>query len=753
MLSKIYKLFIIILNILAENKTNKIIINDKEIIVIISEIIKIIIKIFENIISNEEKYYQIRKIQNEINGNKNHLNKCMVNMALFLKISLFIEPFKTEFFEFCLKFLFDILFPLIITLDEEKYYMEQNPELYQIYFNEVINNDELKFLNLNFRAIICTLIIKVFENIDSNSKNNLCFYIIEIFEKTMNNEIIKDNKINEKYKISKLFELLNQETKIDLCLLIIILLRKYLNININLRNKIIKYYIFNQNKIHSFNSKLIIIKVCILYEQILPYIFFYNEEDKYKLNYELFVNNAVLFLLNNLLESKVISNISLSTIIQLIDLFEENSINNHSKEFILFKEIFFNCLNNNFNNFYKIMELNNIPILFYVLTEKILKNIIIKESYYIILLLNKLSKKLFLLLNTNKNRDELNEIFSQIFNIFIQFLEGKNNLILYNKENLNQFNNILHYINSNFNDSLIDLYFDKLVNIEYLKIKITEKIDDSHIIFFKKIITKIQNEEKINEIYYNFISIIISIININNNSSISKELLNQILGIINKSFSFSDINSIKFALLLTLQIFNEFNNLNNDIIKLLLYQSLELNNLVNEYNEEIINLINILTLSIICSSIIFHKNEIYKIINEKDNNKFEEFILILDLNEDNDYWNYFNIYFKKFLFFGLYFLIKNKLEQNMFKNNIIKKNIIKFLSLLLFKINKNNSNSILNVPYEINNEEINFTNQANILIKKCFDKNNFLNELDENILFKELKNYIQAKDNELFNKF
>ena len=89
----------------------------------------------------------------------------------------------------------------------------------------------------------------------------------------------------------------------------------------------------------------------------------------------------------------------------------------------------------------------------------------------------------------------------------------------------------------------------------------------------------------------------------------------------------------------------------------------------------------------------------------------------------------------------------------MFKNNIIKKNIIKFLSLLLFKINKNNSNSILNVPYEINNEEINFTNQANILIKKCFDKNNFLNELDENILFKELKNYIQAKDNELFNKF
>ena len=46
-------------------------------------------------------------------------------------------------------------------------------------------------------------------------------------------------------------------------------------------------------------------------------------------------NNAVLFLLNNLLESKVISNISLSTIIQLIDLFEENSINNHSKEFIL----------------------------------------------------------------------------------------------------------------------------------------------------------------------------------------------------------------------------------------------------------------------------------------------------------------------------------------------------------------------------------------------------------------------------------
>ena len=78
-----------------------------------------------------------------------------------------------------------------------------------------------------------------------------------------------------------------------------------------------------------------------------------------------------------------------------------------------------------FKSFNYILNLKNIPFLFYILIEKILKNILIEESNYIFLLLNNLTKLFISKLNSFKNRDELLEYSKYIFNIFICFLEGK----------------------------------------------------------------------------------------------------------------------------------------------------------------------------------------------------------------------------------------------------------------------------------------------------------------------------------------
>ena len=244
-----------------------------------------------------------------------------------MEISLFIEPFKSDFSNYILKFLFDILFPMILTLDEEKYYMEKYPEEYQIYFNDIINNENIenKHININFRAIICSLIKEIFKKCDIISQNNIFSLIIEIFKETINNEIYKNSTTKNKNILPKsrgfMIEILNSETKIDLCLLVIILLNKYFHKNINCRNDFFKYIILNQEKIQSINSKLINIKICKLYRDILPLICNYQQENnKEKLNCELFIEKSICFLLNNILETEAVSNISLNIIIELLDL-------------------------------------------------------------------------------------------------------------------------------------------------------------------------------------------------------------------------------------------------------------------------------------------------------------------------------------------------------------------------------------------------------------------------------------------------
>ena len=62
--------------------------------------------------------------------------------------SLIREPIKTEFSGNMKQFFLDILFPLIVTVDDEKTFMENDPDGYHQYLNDII----FRFKTKNFRT-------------------------------------------------------------------------------------------------------------------------------------------------------------------------------------------------------------------------------------------------------------------------------------------------------------------------------------------------------------------------------------------------------------------------------------------------------------------------------------------------------------------------------------------------------------------------------------------------------------------------
>ena len=770
-INSIFKFINIILNILYEKTEKKLEITNNVIITIISELIKSIIKSFENLLYDKDKFYKIRSIKNEINKEKIYIYKYLNNITLFLKITLFIEPFKTEFSSFNFVFLFNVLFPLLISLDEEKYFMEEYPEQYLVYFNEIITKDD-KALNLNFRGFICSLIVKIFNDIELNSQNKILMIIFNTFKNTINKELGKNYKINidealpENQKI--LINELDSEIKIDLCLLIFIILKNSLKNNINYINNLITYLALNQEKIQSIKSKLILMKLCILYKDILPFTFycFKKQNNKETIFYESFINKAICFLLNNIMESKVVCNISIKAIIELI-----NSLklidNNFSRELILFKDAFNSSLNINFKSFIQVFSFKNIdiPFEFYELIEKLLENIIIKDKNSIAILLNNLANEMTLKIKNSLIKDNLFEYYEQILNIFIKFLEGINKSINSNEEE--KFRTIFNNVLLNINESFTELFFDKLIKIAYLYIKFIGRINLSIIIFMKKVLLKIENESIITTINYNFIFIFI--LNIDK-AQISKEEINEIfpyiIDLIIKSYSFTN-NSINFTLLLTFQLFTEYKtyNLNNKQIKLLINNVYENYYVINDdYLFHISDLINnILIISIISLSFIIYPGTTYRILNEfkeTKNTKFEKYILMLKIFNGNihneSYFHEIYFYLRIIEFIGLYSIIKNLIFKNVIENEKDKIKIFEAFILLFSErkegnlINcKENDNNILK---EITNDENEFINEVNINIKNILDKNCLINNINEKYLYSEIIEYIRINEIELFHK-
>ena len=371
------------------------------------------------------------------------------------------------------------------------------------------------------------------------------------------------------------------------------------------------------------------------------------------------------------------------------------------------------------------------------------------------------------------NKDELFDFCRYILNIFVHFLEGINISIISYEVEKEKFTNIINFILSNIDESLIEIFFEKLVKIAYLNIKFTKNIDSQILHLMERALLRIENEKTINKISYNLIYTFI--LNVSKSKiPIEKinEILTYIINIIIKSYSFTSDNSFNLTLLLTFLIINGFKtyNLNNTQLKLLLNNAYECYYIeIEDYSYQQIKLINnLIIISIISLSFIFYPDNTYNILNNFDEikeNKLEQYLLLIKLNNENnniDNKNFYNIKFllRKINILGLYSIIKNIIFKNNIKNNTNKINILESFILLISNKEENIYNSFLsnmeqkNV-FKITKNDVNeneYINEINIEIKNILDKNCVFNNIDENFLFNEIINYIQINHNELFYK-
>ena len=360
-----------------EDKKN--IINNQNIIDITSKLITLSIKSFESILIYEKLFYFLRKIDIERNDEENCYNILLYEIISFLSESLTKEPIKTEFSQHIKLFLLNVLFPLLITIDNEQIYTEREPEEYCAYFNDLVYNFKLN----NFRIAGFLLIKKLSEEY-IDIPNFLFSYFIGMLNDIMNKEdynqigIDNTNNINEQisnqynsyyfYKSQNvLLDKCSDEIKLDFCLLILLIIEKQLLNYDLLKNKLKDVLIKSIDKFDQIENPLINIKLCHFLKFIIPNLFeeeieqdenkenIINNndnvnkiiEDESNIKYNSFIQKALYILFNNLIQPKIEKD--------LRDDLYNHSLANEASECIisLFKYIQSEKENKNKNNLLK----------------------------------------------------------------------------------------------------------------------------------------------------------------------------------------------------------------------------------------------------------------------------------------------------------------------------------------------------------------------------------------------------------------
>ena len=249
------------------NEEMKNFINDKELVELVNKIIVLIIKSFEDILNNQQKFIFIRRYSSEEDSNEKDdcFNMLLFQMFIFLLRALLREPIKSEFSLHIKKFLLNILFPLIITIDDEINFLELDPEGYHQYIDDMTN----EFKNKNFRTCACFLITRICEKFDDMINFNLSFNI-EMLNYILNEGKIIEDELSEynvylKNKNDAIINKFSDVIKLDFALLIILVLKEYLKNNTFFINRFIEIISNNQEKLHLIQSPIIKIKLCQIY--------------------------------------------------------------------------------------------------------------------------------------------------------------------------------------------------------------------------------------------------------------------------------------------------------------------------------------------------------------------------------------------------------------------------------------------------------------------------------------------------------
>ena len=588
MKSKCFQLFCFIteqLSLKINNKTQNsfLLIKNEKLVQLNAELIKLIISSLQDILNNKEKYDLIKDPREGMPGSGISYNGLLFNMLLLLLRCFTREPIKKEFAEHIKYFVLNIIFPLMTATKEEQIFLEEEPDEYQIYINDIIHDFKLS----NFKTALCYLLKKICNSyLDLN--NFILSYVIEmlyyIFNSNNGDTSISNSNAYNIYLNSEnksLINSFNDEIKIDFCFIIILLLKDNILSHNYLKNKFISFFVENQDKIHQINSFLILIKICKIYSEysinIIKYLQTGTPSNIRNAFIEKMINMLLLSIINykngNDFNEILISEAS-NAILSIIK-FKKN----YDIKYFHIKEIINEKIQLYFKNLIKLIDtLDNISL--NIVISEIIENIQIKERQDVINCLENFTKKFQIIVNTiytNLNKEEkyrkkVSLFINQYFLIINNYLKGVNKLDILNKSEIIQFNNIISPVISYITDPRKSEFHEEIVSLGHYYINALNSINEISIQILDNLYQTIKRDLFINGEYYTFISAFLSHINKDENF---KKYIDKIINIIKLCFSFPKENfyeNILSILLLIFQILTSEIQIDYDSLKCIIIE-------------------------------------------------------------------------------------------------------------------------------------------------------------------------------------
>ena len=761
------------------------VIQDKDLIELLNKFIILIGNCFKDILSNENKFNIIRKYNGELNEGEDSYNALLFQICVFLTRSLIREPIKSQFIPNMRNFLLNVLFPLIVTTDDENNFLETESEEYHHYINDIISDFKIK----NFRTSGCFLIKKICDKYEDMSNFMLSFCL------EMLNFMINDQKIDEKLKEVNIYlknkdaliNQFNERKKLDFALLIILILRDKLKVSQYLKNKLIDLLVNNIDKIHSIPFPIIKIKLCKLYYYFIPRFFINNNkiEEDTKKN---FIEKIVNYLLNNIIQKNIQRNEDYSqalsygaceTIIELLNLPKDSE----NKENALLNLYVTKNLEKNFGILNQLIE--NVDIYtFFIVIDHIIGNIKINQRNLIFECISNLTKKFMTLFLSQNEESKL--FLNQYFTIITSFLLGENKLIKENKEEINKFNEYFNSVIKYIKNPKKFLLYEHLVSTMEEYIKCLGGINEESAMVLKSIKLIIEKDLTLSSVCFSYISTFLNNIqyNVSEKPLNQEELFGDILEIIKKSFLIKEesLNTSKInALLLTLQILSLNPNLSNEVFEYLILQSLESFEL-SHVSEDILNTkenINQLSLANVSLGFIFKPEQTYQILQkpfyiEKDGEKkelkfFAKYVSFIKEILDISLSGYYSPILGKCIILGICGILSNETCRENLKLKLDVKIFLltMFINLMIFhkkhkiyalnRLTKKETDCNFVQENEEEEEEdeeeeddYDENEEFNSDIEKALKMNDNINNSDEFKFFSRVINEIKEKDKDIY---
>ena len=208
-----------------KNEENIYSIEEKELIELTNKIIELVINDIKSNINNKNKFKFLRIYKRYIENDNDCFNILIYTECCLLIRCLIREPFINNFPCDLKKFILEDVFPMMIIIEDEIKFLEEIPDEYHKYLNDIVT--EFKIHNL--RTSACFLIKKLCNN-NYEIKNFVLSFSIEMMNYIINEGKIQnyfgEYNIYSKYIKDSFINEFDDITKLDLSLLVILILKE-----------------------------------------------------------------------------------------------------------------------------------------------------------------------------------------------------------------------------------------------------------------------------------------------------------------------------------------------------------------------------------------------------------------------------------------------------------------------------------------------------------------------------------------------